>query len=80
MVMVLVFWCYIAAVSFLTGFAVLAPFQKKSTYQIRHVTSYLLAGLLTLNVYAQCFSLFSGVGLWANLLAAAFAAGRSGSF
>ena len=74
MVMVLVFWCYIAAVSFLTGFAVLALFQKKSTYQIRHVTSYLLAGLLTLNVYAQCFSLFSGVGLWANLLAAAFAA------
>lgn len=67
MAMVLVFWCYIAAVSFLTGFAVLAPFQKKSAYRIRHVTSYLLAGLLTLNVYAQYFSLFSGVGLWAHV-------------
>lgn len=55
----------------MTGFAVLAPVQKKSGYRVRHVTSYVMAGILVLNVYAQYFSLFAGVGLGANAVMAA---------
>lgn len=66
MLMILIQWCYFAAAAFLTGFALLAPFQRKGGYQIRHMTSYMMAGLLALNVWAQYFSLFAGVGLAAN--------------
>lgn len=72
MLMILIQWGYFAVTAFLTGFAFLAPFQKKGGYAVRHVTSYLMAGLLVLNVYAQYFSLFSGVGLAANLAVMAF--------
>lgn len=72
MLMVLIQWCYIAATAFVTGFAALAPFQKKSGYKIRYATSCMMAGLLVQNVYAQYFSLFAGVGLRANVLMAAF--------
>lgn len=72
MLMVLVQWCYIAATAFVTGFAVLTPFQRKSEWKVRHVTSCMMAGLLVQNVYAQYFSLFSGVGLWANAGMAVF--------
>lgn len=75
MLMILIQWCYFAAVSFLTGFAVLAPFQKKDGYRIRCMTSYYMAGLLVLNVYAQYFSLFAGVGIEANLLVMGFCLG-----
>ncbi len=68
MLMVLLVWGYMAATAFVTGFAVLLPFQKKGGYQVRYGTSYLMAGLLVQNVYAQYFSLFAGVGLTANLV------------
>lgn len=72
MLMILIQWCYFFITAFLTGFALLAPFQKKGGWAVRHMTSYLMAGLLGLNVYAQYFSLFSGVGLLANLAVMAF--------
>ena len=68
MVMVLLQWCYIALVSFLTGFAVLAPFEKKNGYRVLYAVSYMMAGLVILTVYAEYFSLFGGVGVTANLL------------
>lgn len=67
MCMILIQWCYFAFTAFLTGFAVLTPFTKKGRQTVRHATSCLMAGLLVLNVYAQYFSLFGGVGLWANV-------------
>lgn len=69
MILVLLQWCYMAFLSFSTGFALLFFLQKKSGYRIRSVSSYLMAGLAVLNVYAQYFSLFAGVGLAANALA-----------
>lgn len=75
MAMILIEWCYLAATAFVTGFAVLTPFQKKGGYRIRHMTSYMMAGLLVQNVYAQYFSLFAGVGLWANVLMVLFDVG-----
>ena len=74
MLMILLQWCYFAAVSFVIGVAVMIPFEKKSGWHVRCMTSYMMAGLLVLNVYAQYFSLFGGVGLAANLAAIAFAA------
>lgn len=74
MLMILFAWCYFSCTAFLTGFALLAPFEKKSGYSAGHVTSYIMAGLLALNVYAQYFSLFAGVKLWANVAVIAFCA------
>lgn len=72
MFMILIQWCYFAVTAFLTGFAVLMPFAGKNGFRIRYFTSYLMAGLLVLNVYAQYFSLFAGVGLWANVAVMVF--------
>lgn len=77
MLMVLLQWCSFFVITFLTGTAVLFPFEKKTGWQVCHVSSYMMAGLLVLNVYAQYFSLAAGVGLFANfvMIAAAVAAG-----
>ena len=72
MLMILIQWCYFAATSFLTGVAVLTPFEKKSGWRARQISSYMMAGLLVLNVYAQYFSLFAGVSLAANAVVIAF--------
>ena len=68
MVMVLINWLYIAGTSFLTGYGILGLFARLSNYKIRHTISYFLAGLTVVTVYAQLYSLFSGVGVAANLL------------
>lgn len=69
MIMILMEWAYMAALSFLMGFACLAPFRKKGGCQIHSAVTYMMAGLLVLNVYAEYFSLFAGVGFWASLIA-----------
>ena len=66
-------WAYIGITAFLAGFAVLAPFgrkisEKETGYVCRTGTGVLMAGLAFITVYAQVFSLFSGVGLGANVL------------
>ena len=70
--MILLQWCYFAITSFLTGFALLRPFQRKNGYRFFGVTSYMMAGLAALNVYAEYYSLFDGVGIMANLLVMVF--------
>lgn len=67
MLQVLIVWCYIAITAFLVGFTVLRPFEKLG-YRIGKITGVWMAGLVVLTVYAQVFSLFAGVGLWANLI------------
>lgn len=68
MAMVLINWLYIAVTTFLTGYGILSLFAHLSGYRIRHTISYFLAGLTVVTVYAQFFSLFFGVAVWANLL------------
>lgn len=53
---------------FLVGYGVLRMLTWRIPYQIRHVDSYLLCGLVCVTVYAQFFSLFYKVGLLANLI------------
>lgn len=69
MIMILMEWAYMATLSFLMGFACLAPFRKKGGCQIHSAVTYMMAGLLVLNVYAEYFSLFAGVGFWTSLIA-----------
>lgn len=68
MAMVLINWLYIAVTTFLAGYGILGLFARLFEYKIRHAISYVLAGLLLVTVYAQFFSLFSGVNIGANLL------------
>ncbi len=66
MVMVLINWLYIALTSFLTGYGILSLFANLSGYKVRHKIAYILSGLTFATVYAQFFSLFTGVSTVAN--------------
>ncbi len=74
MLMILLQWCYFVPVSFLTGFAAVTLAcrlyggrAETGGLRVYSGVSYMMAGLLVLNVYAEYFSLFHGVGLWANV-------------
>lgn len=82
MLMILLLWSWMFTAAFVTGFAVLTPVRRKKRrgsggYRIRSTTSYLMAGLCALTVYAGYFSLFAGVGLLANGILAVFVIGAS---
>lgn len=64
-------WFYIFATTFLTGYGTLQGLTRYLPYRVRHRDTYLLCGLAVVTVYAQLFSLFGPVGLWANVLLAA---------
>ena len=68
MVMVLINWLYIAVTTFLTGYGILGLFAHLFEYRVRHTILYFWTGLAFVTVYAQFFSLFSGVSVGANLL------------
>lgn len=64
---------------FVTGFGFLEFFtahfcREQGRYQIKHVDTYLICGLVCVTVYAQFFSLIYKVGLTANLLLCLFCA------
>ena len=69
MITVLLNWLYIAITSFGTGIAVLSFFSFifgiKKTHNVLPV---IIAGLAFNTVYAETFSLFSGVGIAANVI------------
>jgi len=58
----MLFTCYVI------GFACIRLLRGKEAYQCRKETSYLYAGIGAVTVYAQFFSIFWKVGLWANLI------------
>jgi len=74
MLVILINWLYIGITTFLTGYAVLGLFARLFECKIRHMVSYVFAGLAVVTVYAQFFSLFSGVGAVANILLCLFCA------
>lgn len=75
MIMVLLNWLYIALTSFLTGFAVLSFFSALFTTKNKKILPQIFAGLVVNTVYAQIWSLFGGVGLWANIVLILFSLG-----
>ena len=71
MLSVLMNWIYIAATTFLTGYAVCAFVYRTVGYRVKDICCMMALGLLAVTVYAQVFSLFYRVGAAANLVLAA---------
>lgn len=61
-------FCYVFVLSFSYGNAISACSKKITGYGFRYLSSFLWAGIGAFAVYAQLFSLLSGVGIWANII------------
>lgn len=68
MLSVIVIWLYIGITTFVIGYGVLRVITRHLPYCTLHADAYFMCGLVSVTVYAQFFSLFSGVGLAANLI------------
>lgn len=72
MVSVIIIWLYMTLTCYLTGFAVCRRLLSRGSYRIAGEGSYLYAGIVCVTVYAELYSLFGGVSLWAVLLLSAW--------
>lgn len=75
MLVILLNWLYIGMTTFLTGYAVLGLFARLFEYETKHLVTCFFAGLATVTVYSQLFSLFEGVGTVANIVLSLFCMG-----
>ncbi|MGN0412447.1 MAG: LIC_10190 family membrane protein [Lachnospiraceae bacterium] len=66
MLFILLNWLYIFITTFLTGFGILYLVEKQFGYRVKHIHSYLVAGLVFATTYAQWFSCFYRVNWEAN--------------
>lgn len=66
MLFILINWLYIFITTFLTGFGMLYLVEKKFGYRVKHIHSYLVAGLVFATTYAQWVSCFYRVNWEAN--------------
>lgn len=88
MLSVIFIWIYILLTSFLVGYGVLRLLTRHLAYPAekhgkkdlapgrmpKQPDAYIMCGLVCVTVYAQFFSLFAGVGLWANVFLCAVCA------
>ena len=74
MLSVCLVFLYVWLCAYLVGFAVLSGIRYVYGSFMVKADGYVMAGLVTVTVYAQFFSLFHKVGLVANLLLAAVCA------
>lgn len=72
MLSVILIWIYMILTTFLVGYGVLRFLTRHLVYG---ADAYVMCGLVCVTVYAQFFSLFAGVGLWANVLLCAVCVG-----
>lgn len=70
MLSIILNWLYVIFISLGLGIGVSEVSDKVFKYRIKSMDSLLMAGLAVSTVYAQIFSLFSGVGMLANVLLA----------
>lgn len=68
MLSVILIWLYIGITTFIIGYGVLRVITRHLPYYTQNADAYFVCGLVCITVYAQFFSLFAGVGLWANVL------------
>lgn len=66
MVSVILIWIYILITTFVMGYGVLRLITRHFPYQVKNWDTYVLCGIVCVTVYAQFFSLFAGVGFFAN--------------
>lgn len=67
MVSVLISFGYMAFTGFFLGYGIKILAERFLGYRIQGILDLEIAGLAAATVYAGIFSLFSGVGLWANV-------------
>lgn len=67
MISVLLNWIYMGITTFSLGFGIRKLIEKLLGYSLQNVDSIIMAGVISTTVYAQVFSLFGPVGLWANV-------------
>lgn len=72
MLFVSINWLYVLLTTFCMGYAFSEISGRLFSYRLGHIDSILMAGLACAAVYAQVFSLFSGVGVLANGLLVIF--------
>ncbi len=80
MLKVLLIWIYVGMTTYILGYGTLRLVTgltvmkddtqngKKQQYNIRFFESYIFAGVIIANVYAQFWSIFGGVGIHANIV------------
>ncbi|MDE7009180.1 MAG: hypothetical protein K2P07_13665 [Lachnospiraceae bacterium] len=68
MISVICIWLYMLFTCYVVGFACVKMISGKTKWHVRGEIGYLYAGIGAVTVYAQAFSLFYKVGLWANVL------------
>lgn len=68
MITVFLAFCYVFILAFSYGNALSVCSERILGYRFRYFTSFLWAGVVFFSVYVQVFSLFSGVGLVANVV------------
>ena len=79
MLKVLLIWLYVGFTTYVLGYGTLKlitglPIMQreghsgKKTYNIRYFESFIFAGVIVANIYAQIWSIFGGVGIHANLV------------
>jgi len=68
MLEVFLVFCYMTITCFIMGFALFTIFNKIVPNKQLNAVSIIFMGIIFMTVYAQFYSLFSGVGLMANVL------------
>ncbi len=68
MLSVIFIWLYIGITTFIMGYGVLRVLTRHLPHYTPNADAYFMCGLVCVTVYAQFFSLFAGVGLWANVI------------
>lgn len=61
-------WCYITILAYISGSVFSKLLNRMTGYWLRHWETVIVSGLMLLTVYAEIFSLFAGVGLFANII------------
>lgn len=68
MILTIMNWSYVFLLSYLFGMAVSKLIEKISGYHVTEWEIVIILGIMLLTVYAQIFSLFAPVGMWANII------------
>ena len=68
MLSVILIWCYMLFTMGAIGTVFMTCVSKKADYQVKHIDTCLLCGMVCVTIYAQFFSLFYKVGLAANIV------------
>lgn len=80
MLFIIINWLYVLLTTFCLGYVLCRAVGRLFHYQVRHMDSILVAGVVCATVYAQFFSLFYKVGALANAVLLLFCAASAAVF